>query len=141
MNNIEIFILLILSISIFYTAITYSKEGDINTLTGNLKSPWKLSKIYNTQEKIIKRLHSLIIYKHNYVKWNKLILLSISLSIFIVHYYNKKFVFSEIILFSTLIFLVLELPYRWCNTHRLRALDAESSILCGLIKKIETDKK
>ncbi len=136
MTSTEIIIFAILVLLLGITLYKYTKEGDINMFTGDVPSPWKLSKMYDTKDKIIDRLRNLVIYKYGFVRWNKLFVVSLFTAFIIVYYFRRKIFVPELILVTVIIFTVLDYPYRWSTTHIGRPLDFEATTLAGIATKL-----
>lgn len=136
MEHIELCIILIILGALLYTAYKYSKEGDIGVLCGSIPPPWKLRDIYNTPEKIVKRLTELSVYKICHVRWNVDWLLSLCISVVIVYYYRKKIIVAELCIISVMVFLAIDIPRRFLYTHRFRSVDHEVLLLSGIFSKM-----
>ena len=123
----EILFIIIL-IGVVLTCLSYSKEGDILTL-----KPKKLNQNLNlnSKDQIVDRLHSLIIYKESYVKWNKFIIISMFASLVIMKFLEIPLTIGKFILLSIFIFMCIDLPNRWAHSHIQSGIIQEASILLG----------
>jgi len=113
----------------------YSPEGDIQTLIGSVPKPGILRKKYPTNKQLVSRLYELLIYKNGNIKWNKLLSISIFCSYFLVYYLSDVVTIPKIMVTSCLLFLVLDLPYRFEHTHLHTGISHEASMLYALIDK------
>lgn len=137
MDRVEICIIIIILGALLYTAYKYSKEGDIQTLCGSTPPPWKLREMYNTQEKIVKRMTELATYRTSHVRWNVDWLLALCIGIVIVYYYKKRIIVAELCLVSVIIFLSMDIPRRFLYSHRFRSIDHEALILSGIFSRTQ----
>ena len=110
-------VFLIILIGIVMTICKYSQEGDILTHMRGCPSTKELKGKYSTSESIVDRLHQLLVYKENYVKWNHILLISLFVSIVLLHFFKREITISELILVAMLIFFAIDLPNRWIHAH------------------------
>lgn len=133
MSSIPKLSFLIITLALCYTLYLYSKEGDIGTLTGSTPSAWKLKKLYPNQENKMKRLHDLIIYKDDHIKWNRFMVIAVFAASLIVYNLVKKFDPTKIIVTTLIVFLAIDLPNRWASAHVKSATQHEATMLCAQI--------
>ena len=123
-----IIIILIIILLIIITS-KYRKENDIKTF--NIK----IDKKYNKKEEIVKRLHDLLIYDKESVLWPYTLLTSMIISTGLLYVINslnlRNYIISVIFLFLT-----IEFPRRWANTHTKIQRVSEASQLLGKYNKI-----
>lgn len=110
-------VFLILLFALVLTLIKYSQEGDINTLTSGNTSFKEIKSRYPTRSDVVQRLHALILYKEGYIRWNRLIVISMIASLIILNFTREQIHFGEFILLSSFLFLCIEIPHRWGNAH------------------------
>ena len=114
---------------VFMTFFRYSQEGDIGTFTSNAPTMSQIKKDYKTKDSIAKRLHSLIVYKESYVKWNRFLAISMFASLVILHNLREEIKLHEFILLSCFIFLCIDLPNRWGYAHVSKGVIQEATQL------------
>jgi hypothetical protein len=125
-------IFLILLIGIVLTLLSYSKEGDILTFTGKCPSVKKLQSDYPDKDRIVERLHNLLIYKESYVRWNKYLIIAMFVSMIILFFLRERIVLAEFIILSSFLFLAIDLPNRWANAHIQKGVIQEATQLYTL---------
>lgn len=123
-------ILTVIIISILYALCTYSQEGDIKTLTRSIPKS-----IPKTKRECIERMHSLLIYKLNYVRWPIYLGISLFCSVVINYYFQNELRIASMIILTAFLFLAMELPCRWLRTHVNSSVSHEGSMLFGTIMK------
>jgi hypothetical protein len=124
-------IIIITILIIFLIIITskYTKENDIKTF--NIKK----SEV-NDPNEIVKRLHELLIYKKEKVLWPFTLLSSMISSLALLYIFDRLTIKNYIICVFFL-FLTIELPRRWTNTHSNVAQSSEASQLLGKYNYIQ----
>ncbi len=122
-------IFLIILIGVILTFFKYSKEGDILTLKGKCPSVEKLLASYPSRTKIIERMHDLLIYKDNYVRWNSFLIIAMFVSLVVLYFTREKIQLSEFIILTCFIFLAIDLPNRWANAHIYKGVTQEATQL------------
>lgn len=110
-----VFLILIATvILIVYTLCMYSRKGDIGVFA--IKDPNKLKESYPTKEAILNRLHELCVHEKEAVVWNRN-LASSFLVAFLILYIVNALTLANFVLTMAIVFIAIELPGRWQNTH------------------------
>lgn len=110
----------------------YSKDGDIATFKNGTPSPTTMLSLYPTQELTVQRMHDLLIYKESYVRWNRYLVLSIFAAFIIMKYHEREMKTGNLIVLSSFIFLIIDLPNRWANAHIQKGIVQEATQLHSL---------
>lgn len=113
---IEILFLVILA-GVMFTLFHYSQEGDILTFTGNAPKVREMREKYVNREQIVERLHSLLVYKESYVRWNREMIIALFVSLVILYCFRSEIRLAEVLLLTTFVFLAIDLPNRWGHAH------------------------
>lgn len=129
-------IFIIILIGVVLTCLSYSKEGDILTLQSSMSLKHKKThkNTSTSKDQIVDRLHSLLIYKEGYVRWNKFIIISLFASCVILKFLDIPFSVGKLIMLSIFIFMCIDLPNRWAHSHIQSGIIQEASILFGQYK-------
>lgn len=122
-------VFLIILLGVCLTLIKYSQEGDIRTFTNGAPRLNLMKKTYPNREAVMERLHSLLIYKESYVRWNRYIIIAMFTSLVILYYIRGEVKLSEFIILSCFIFLAIDLPNRWGHTHVSKGIIQEGTQL------------
>lgn len=125
---LQIVFLIILS-GVVFTLFKYSQEGDILTLTSNATHLNEFSSKFPTRNDVVERLHSLLIYKEGYVRWNRYLLIAMFASLVILFFTRGEVRLSEFILTTCFLFLCIDLPSRWGHSHISQGVIQEATQL------------
>lgn len=110
-------VFLVILFGVVYTLFKYSQEGDINTFIGSSPSVREIRERYTSRGQIAERLHHLLIYQNGYVRWNRILIISMFVSMIIIYLYEKEIKLEKFILLTAFIFLAVDLPNRWGHSH------------------------
>ena len=116
MIYLQIIFIVVLAALVF-TLFKYSQEGDILTFTNSSPKLKEMKEKYQTRDEIVERLHSLLIYKESYVKWNRFLVISMFASLVTLYSIRGDVKLPEFILLTCFSFLCIDLPNRWGYTH------------------------
>lgn len=122
-------IFMIILCGVFLTLFKYSQEGDIGTFTSDVPNIYQMKNKYTDKNSIAKRLHSLLVYKESYVRWNRFILIAMFSSLVILHFLKSEIKLGEFIILSCFIFLCIDLPNRWGYAHISKGVIQEATQL------------
>jgi len=123
-------IFLVILVAIIFTLLKYTQEGDILTLRSK-SSIRELHFKYPTKDAIVNRLHSLLIYKSGYVKWNRFMIMALFVALIITRYFREDVKLADVLVISTLIFFAIDIPNRWGASHVYSGIIEEGTILSG----------
>jgi uncharacterized membrane protein (DUF373 family) len=131
------FFILVLAMIIAMNNI-YNKNGDIKTLTHDFSFN-KVNNEFNNKDKILSRIHNLFIYKNNYVYWIYYLVISIIsallLNLIFAEIYKVKISFVAVLSTILLLFIILELPRRFINSHFEKVAEIEGVTLLNMLKE------
>lgn len=122
-------IFLIILCGVISTLFTYSQEGDILTYTSSCPKLDVMKRKYPDAKAVMDRMHSLLIYKESYVKWNRFILIAMFASLVILYTMKKEIKISEFIILTCFLFLCIEIPTRWSYAHVSKSVIQEATQL------------
>ena len=128
---IEIVFIVIL-VGIITALFTYSQDGDINTLTQLSPKVQEIKAKYKTKDQIAQRLHNLIIYNGGYIRWPQFLIVSLFTSIIILQTLTGKVDLGYLLVLSSVIFVAIDLPNRWGQSHISSNVSQEATQLCTL---------
>ena len=124
-------IFLLVLVGVVLTVLKYSKEGDILTFTGTCPQASKIRTLYPSKEKVVERLHALLVYKESYVRWNTFLLVAIFTSLIVLSFLRERVRIAEVIILSCFLFLAIDLPNRWAHAHIQKGVIQEATFLAG----------
>ena len=128
MIHLQIIFIVVLSALVF-TLFKYSQEGDILTFTAGSPKLKEMKEKYQSKDEIVERLHSLLIYKESYVKWNRFLVISMFASLVTLYSIRGEVKLPEFILLTCFIFLCIDLPNRWGYAHISKGIIQEATQL------------
>ncbi len=122
-------IFLVILLGVMYTLLSYSQEGDIGTFTHGAPRLSEMKQKYPTAKDVVNRLHSLLIYKESYVRWNKLLVISMFASLTILYFLKEEVKLGEFIVLTCFVFVCIDLPNRWGHAHISQGVIQEATQL------------
>jgi len=134
-------IFLVILLGVMYTLVSYSQEGDIGTFTNGVPKISDMKRKYTSQADIVERLHSLLIYKESYVRWNRLLIISMLASIVTLYFLKEEVKLSEFLMLTCFIFICIDLPNRWGHAHISKGVIQEATQLYTLFTVNEIQRK
>jgi hypothetical protein len=125
---VQIIFLVMLGATVF-TLLKYTQEGDILTLSGSCPKVLEMKKKYTTRQQVVERLRDLISYSGGYVRWNRLIVLSLISAIIILYFCKEDVKLPEILILTAFIFCIIDIPNRWGHAHVQTGVNQEANQL------------
>ena len=119
------FVMLVILLA--FTLLSYSKEGDIKTITTSISN-----QTYNSKRKIVQRMRDLILYDNYSIKWPKILCIALFTSIIITYYFIGQIEPSTVMLLTGIIFIAIDIPNRWANIHKKAGLTHELGMLYAM---------
>jgi uncharacterized membrane protein YjjP (DUF1212 family) len=117
-----------LLVALFYALFNYQRSGDINTLVGKIQYKPK------TSREILKKLHQLFVYNSHTVMWPLQLGIALFSAILLCVFFQRNGIL-EILLTTSIIFLSIDLPQRWTNTHVRIGASQEAAVMIGILQE------